>query len=140
MTGDCPFIDPALIDFAIRKFLNSKYDYLSNHLERTYPDGQDIEIFSAKALYETSLNATDPYHRLHVTPYMHGKRKDLSKGNFTNFLGEIDLSFTNASLFMVISAAAILLFLFVGSSIVTCIFTSLVFRVGLLANIISITC
>ena len=83
LTGDCPFIDSALIDKAIEIFEKNDADYLSNHLERTFPDGQDIEIFNFKTLKTTREQAEHFFHKEHVTSYMHGKRgKKFGFGNF----------------------------------------------------------
>jgi len=72
VTGDCPLIDPAIVDLVASKFLDSQstIDYASNTLERTYPRGLDCEVFSFAALEEAHLKATDPMEREHVTPYI----------------------------------------------------------------------
>ena len=46
ITGDCPLIDPALVDQAIIQFKADGVDYLSNVAPATYPDGLDIEVFT----------------------------------------------------------------------------------------------
>ena len=46
VTGDCPLIDFKIITKNLKKFKISKYDYLSNTINPTYPDGLDFEIFS----------------------------------------------------------------------------------------------
>ena len=45
ITADCPLIDPKVLDSFIEKFFSKNYDYLSNVIEPTFPDGMDIEIF-----------------------------------------------------------------------------------------------
>ena len=50
ITGDCPLVDPALVDQAIRKLHACRVDYLSNVDPPTYPDGLDIEVFTRQAL------------------------------------------------------------------------------------------
>ena len=55
ITGDCPLIDPDIIDAVIDKFIISDTDYTSNTLTRTYPDGLDVEVFSKNALYESEI-------------------------------------------------------------------------------------
>ena len=54
VTGDCPLIDPEVIDQAAYFFRQHypSYDYLSNSLEQTYPRGLDVEIFSYEGLEE----------------------------------------------------------------------------------------
>ena len=44
ITADC-LIDPFLLDKMIKIFENKKYDYLSNTINPTFPNGLDIEIF-----------------------------------------------------------------------------------------------
>jgi spore coat polysaccharide biosynthesis protein SpsF (cytidylyltransferase family) len=70
LTSDCPLIDPSLIDMIIEATVNSKVDYCSNTLIESYPDGQDVEVFSFNSLkkaWEESVLMSD---REHVTPYM----------------------------------------------------------------------
>ena len=70
LTSDCPLIDPSLIDEIIEATINSNVDYCSNTLIESYPDGQDVEVFSFNSLkkaWEESVLLSD---REHVTPYM----------------------------------------------------------------------
>ncbi len=83
ITGDCPLIDPKLVDLVIEKFFSTKSDYCSNIMPPTYPDGLDIEVFSSKQLLEAknfSLNLSDFEH---VTPSIR-RRDDIRKTNFEN--------------------------------------------------------
>lgn len=70
VTSDCPLIDPILVDEVIKEFSNKNVDYISNTQNETYPDGQDIEVFSFKALEKCYFNATLKYHQEHVTPFI----------------------------------------------------------------------
>ena len=54
----------------IRKFKDNNYDYLSNTIDPTFPDGLDVEVFTKKILKEAYLNCEDPKMREHVTPWM----------------------------------------------------------------------
>jgi spore coat polysaccharide biosynthesis protein SpsF (cytidylyltransferase family) len=68
ITGDCPFIDPAVVDAAIELLEStSGCAYVNNVEPRTYPDGLDVEAFSAEALLAAAAEATDPADREHVT-------------------------------------------------------------------------
>jgi spore coat polysaccharide biosynthesis protein SpsF len=69
-TADCPLIDPFLIDEVIKHFLNKKLDYYSNALQETYPDGQDIEVFTFASLKKAWKEAKILSDREHVTPYI----------------------------------------------------------------------
>lgn len=84
ITGDCPMADPAVIDAVIDRHLKEGADFTSNTLERSFPDGLDVEVFSRQALDVTDREATDPFLRAHVTPYIHGRLADrLPAGTFT---------------------------------------------------------
>jgi spore coat polysaccharide biosynthesis protein SpsF (cytidylyltransferase family) len=84
LTGDCPLIDPNLIDKIVTKFLDSKLDYLSNCDPATFPDGLDVEVFTYGALKEASINATLPSQREHVTPYIRNNKDLFSVGNYNS--------------------------------------------------------
>ncbi len=70
ITGDCPLVDPALVDAHVRAFKQGGYAYVSNVDPATYPDGFDIEVVSFAALEHASRVTHDPYDREHVTPYV----------------------------------------------------------------------
>jgi glutamate-1-semialdehyde 2,1-aminomutase/spore coat polysaccharide biosynthesis protein SpsF len=69
LTGDCPLIDPEVIDQVVRVFLRDSCDYATNTLRYTYPDGLDVEVFSFAALELAWREANRPSEREHVTPY-----------------------------------------------------------------------
>lgn len=70
ITGDCPMLDPELVDDVIAAYLAQSVDYMSNTRPPTYPDGLDVEVFSFDALERAAANAALPLEREHVTPYM----------------------------------------------------------------------
>lgn len=83
LTADCPMMDPALIDEAVQAFESGRYDYFSNAIRRSYPDGLDIEIFTRAALEEADAKSREPFQREHVTPYLRtGAYTDVPTGNF----------------------------------------------------------
>lgn len=83
LTADCPMIDPEMIDEAVSLFADSDVDYLSNSIEQSWPDGLDIEIFTRDALERANREATLPYHREHVTPWLRtGCHTDVPTGEF----------------------------------------------------------
>ena len=82
ITGDCPLIDPLIIDNVIAFFEKNKFDYASNVLKETFPDGMDVEIFTRNALTESAQKARLGSEREHMTQYMI-KNKKFKKGNFT---------------------------------------------------------
>lgn len=70
ITGDCPLIDPRLVDAVIEKFALTGVDYASNVGPPTFPDGLDIEVFRFAALERAQREAREPRQREHVTPYL----------------------------------------------------------------------
>ena len=70
ITGDCPLVDPDLVDEVIRQFKSGNVDYFSNISPPTYPDGLDIEVFNFIALEKSSQATHKQYDREHVTPYL----------------------------------------------------------------------
>ncbi len=70
ITGDCPFVDPGLLEQMIHEFHGQDIDYFSNCVSPTYPDGLDVEIFSRRALLLAQAECVDPAQREHVTPWI----------------------------------------------------------------------
>lgn len=67
ITADCPLISPRVIDEVVAAFQASSADYVSNTLKPTYPDGLDVEVFTADALRAVHDTSHDPAEREHVT-------------------------------------------------------------------------
>lgn len=80
VTGDCPLIDPRVIDEVIDLFETEKLDYASNVLEETFPDGMDVEVFTREALFKAAQKARLLSEREHVTPYIR-RQTGFKKGN-----------------------------------------------------------
>lgn len=90
ITSDCPIIDPEIVDNVIHPFLESKnFDYVSNTIERTFPRGFDVEVFSFNALEEAEHNAFLDRDREHVTPYFY---TNTDKFNVCNVYNDVDYS------------------------------------------------
>lgn len=70
ITADCPFIDPEMIDAILRLRESSQADYASNTDPATFPDGLDVEVFTASALVRANTKAVALFDREHVTPLM----------------------------------------------------------------------
>ncbi len=88
ITGDCPFIDIKLIDKNINFFLKNNYDYISNTIEPSFPDGLDFEIFSYNALKIAYKKAKKKYDLEHVTPYI----KNNNNFNIKSIINKKDFS------------------------------------------------
>lgn len=76
ITADCPLIDPDVVDRVIAA-LDRGCDYASNTLQRTYPQGLDVEVFHRDVLERMTRLATSPPAREHVTYFLHRERPDL---------------------------------------------------------------
>jgi spore coat polysaccharide biosynthesis protein SpsF (cytidylyltransferase family) len=71
ITGDNPLIDPKIVNDAIEEYSNSNCDYLTNSIDRTFPNGTEVEVFSFNALEIAWKNAKKKSEREHVTPYFY---------------------------------------------------------------------
>ncbi len=94
ITGDCPLIDPKLVDLVVEEFNHQKVDYLSTAND-CFPDGLDTEVFKFSALEEAHNKATTPHEREHVTPFLknstHIKRGEYrEKENHSNQRWTVD--------------------------------------------------
>lgn len=70
-TGDCPLIDPAVIDQVIGEFHEHGPDYCANVLKPGWPRGMDIQVFPFKVLEEVAGLTSDPHDREHVSIYIY---------------------------------------------------------------------
>ena len=53
ITGDCPLIDPDIVDQCIRTFKFNKADFVNNSNIRTFSDGLDVQVFKLSALIKS---------------------------------------------------------------------------------------
>ncbi len=81
ITGDCPLIDPEVIDGVIELFMFSRCDYVCTSAE--FPDGLDTEVFSFSVLEAAWKNAKN-LERLHVTPYIWQHATGVEKSHMEN--------------------------------------------------------
>lgn len=72
ITGDCPLVDPSIIDLCVEAYRAGAYEYQSNVApgERTFPRGLDVEVISVGALERASVEVTDDADREHVTSFV----------------------------------------------------------------------
>jgi len=94
LTADNPLVDPSIIDLITKKFSSLNCDYLSNTHPRTYPQGNDVEIFSFNTLKKTWLNATKFSEKEHVTPYIFNNPDLFKIENFSNSVDYSNLRWT----------------------------------------------
>lgn len=88
ITGDCPCIDPEVVDLVALAHLSRQpeADYTSNTLERTYPRGLDAEAFSFAALEAAYRWAYTKAQIEHVTPYLYERPAQFTLTNVRNGL------------------------------------------------------
>lgn len=70
LTGDCPLIDPIVVDRVIQCVTKRGADYASNTAPPTYPDGLDCEAFRSDMLLRANKEARLQSEREHVTPWI----------------------------------------------------------------------
>ena len=71
LTADCPLSDWNIIDLAISTHVREGADLSGNAVERTFPDGLDVEVLTNRALETAHREAKAGYDREHVTPYIY---------------------------------------------------------------------
>ncbi len=91
LTGDCPLMDPKVIDRVVSFYKKNRrrYNYVSNIRPPTFPDGMDVEVFSFNVLERMWREAALPSEREHVTAYIGNHPDSFRVGNV---LAEKDLS------------------------------------------------
>lgn len=94
VTSDNPIVDPEIIDLAIEKFQNGKFDMVTTCNKRSYPYGISVEVFSFEALKKSWEESSLPSEREHVVLYIQNK-----KNNFKifNLINQKDLTYINCT-------------------------------------------
>src|SRR5688572_10130845 len=88
ITGDCPLVDPLLVDQVVDLFEKNGARYASNVQPATFPDGLDIEVFSREVLEQARREASSRSDREHVTPFI----RRLADGDAANLANAEDYS------------------------------------------------
>lgn len=70
LTSDCPLVDSEIIDQVVDKCISGGYDYCSNTLNPTFPDGMDVEVMKFGVLEKAWQNAIKISEKEHVTPFI----------------------------------------------------------------------
>ena len=70
ITGDCPIIDPKIIEHVIRLFRANQAAYVGNAHVRSYPDGMDTQVFRLETLERSAAMTDAPLDREHVTRHI----------------------------------------------------------------------
>ena len=76
ITGDCPLVDPKIVDSLIEKFISNNVDYASNVNPPTFPDGLDVEAISFNSLKKAYMKSKDKFDLEHVTPFIRRNEKN----------------------------------------------------------------
>jgi spore coat polysaccharide biosynthesis protein SpsF len=73
VTSDCPLIDPDVVEAVIADFVarHGECDFMATDLERSYPIGMDVEVFSFAALHDAFTEAVAEEELEHVTPFIY---------------------------------------------------------------------
>lgn len=89
VTGDCPLADWDVIDRCIDFMLDGEFDYVSNTLRPTWPDGLDVEVCTFAALATAWREADTSLQREHVMPFITRQPDRFRLGSVE---AEVDLS------------------------------------------------
>lgn len=65
--GDCPFIDWRHIDHLLEIYQSGEYDFVSNNMEKSFPMGFDVRIFSTSLVDKLNNSSTNPLDHEHVS-------------------------------------------------------------------------
>lgn len=94
LTGDCPLIDPQLIDQVVELKRARGLDYASNIDPPGFADGMDIECFSREALFRAHVQAQKQPEREHVTLWMREAENELERANLPSAFPSQNLRLT----------------------------------------------
>jgi len=83
ITGDCPLVDPFVVDKIIDYHLSHGGDYTSNTIKRTFPRGIVAEVFTFDVLKRLCQMELDPAYREHVTQYIIHNPENFKINSFT---------------------------------------------------------
>lgn len=89
LTADCPLADPGVIDACVRLHVEGGFDYTANDHPSTFPRGLDVEVMTAKSLFDAAREASDPAEREHVTMFLYRRPERFRIGRL---VGDRDLS------------------------------------------------
>ena len=71
ITGDCPLLDPEIIDLGIETFLANDCDVVTNVRVPSFPEGADVQVFKTSALTQVEKMVKDSSVREHVSLYFY---------------------------------------------------------------------
>jgi len=95
ITGDCPLIDPVIIEQAIQTFKHNDCDYVNNAFIPGYPGGMNVQIYSLESLKKSSQLTSDRLDLEHVTSHI---LRNPSIFKHIYMIAPLDLTWPNLSL------------------------------------------
>ena len=87
VTSDNPFFDESILNILLKKYKTNRYEFVSNSINRTFPIGLDLRIFSRKILGLTEKKVLNKYKE-HTCYYF---IKNLKKIKFFNLKAKKNL-------------------------------------------------
>ncbi len=94
LTADCPLTSPSVIDSVIDGFRSGDFDYFSNTLQPTFPDGLDVEVVRSSVLTWVNSNSSDAHEHEHVTLGVYRRPEQFRVGNLTSDINHSSLRWT----------------------------------------------
>lgn len=94
ITADNPLVDPNVVDMVVNEYLHNECDLATNTIQRTFPYGTEVEVFSFEALEKAWKNAKMPSEREHVTPFIREPKNRFSLRNIVNAEDHSHLRYT----------------------------------------------
>jgi spore coat polysaccharide biosynthesis protein SpsF len=67
ITGDCPFVDPKLVDYMIELLRNNDLEYIANNFTTSFADGFDVQVYYFDTLKRMSELELSELEKEHVT-------------------------------------------------------------------------
>jgi len=67
VTGDCPLLDPQVIDLGVQTFFANECDVVTNARVPSYPQGADVQVFRLADLAHVEKTISDAAVREHVS-------------------------------------------------------------------------
>lgn len=71
VTGDCPLIDPKIIDLGVETFFANSCDVVTNARVASFPQGADVQVFRLDLLADVASRIFDSAVREHVSLYFY---------------------------------------------------------------------
>lgn len=82
--GDAPFVDPRVIDEAVRMAIVSQADYVSNREPASYPQGMEVEVVTMAALTAAAAEPREIRARVSPTAFIRANPDRFSRASFSH--------------------------------------------------------